>query len=190
MTGVILAGGRSSRMGKNKAFLEIEGERLIDRTVRLFRGLFSEILLVTNDPLAYLDLEAVLATDIFPGKGALGGLYTGLFFARHPQAFVTACDMPFLQGDFISHLLAQAPGYDIVIPEAGGGLQPLHAVYDRRCLPAIRACLDRNRLKISGFYRGLRIRTIGEGEAQAYDPDGRMFWNINGPKDLEKLSGG
>jgi len=81
MTGVILSGGRNLRMGQNKAFLRIEGERLIDRTVRLFRAVFPEVIIVAASPLDYLDQAATIVTDILPEKGALGGLYTGLFFA-------------------------------------------------------------------------------------------------------------
>ena len=90
MTGVILAGGMNSRMGHNKAFLTLEGERLIDRTARILRRVFRHLVIVTLDPFAYLDQEATLVTDILPGKGALGGLYTGLFHAEDDQAFITA----------------------------------------------------------------------------------------------------
>src|SRR4030043_189952 len=96
MTGIILSGGRSTRMGKNKAFLRVGGEHLIDRTVRLFRAVFREVIIVTASPLDYLDQETVIVTDILPERGALGGIYTGLFYAAHQQAFVAACDTPFL----------------------------------------------------------------------------------------------
>ncbi len=187
MTGVILSGGKNTRMGENKAFLRIGGERLIDRTVRLFRALFREVIIVTASPLDYLDQEAVIVTDILPEKGALGGLYTGLFFASDEYAFLAACDMPFLNKAFIEYMVLQAKGYDIVVPAPPDGLQPLHAIYARRCLPAIRARLDRNRLQIKGFYPGHPLLKISPEVLDAFDPKGRMFLNVNTPEDHQKL---
>ena len=105
MTGVILSGGSNRRMGENKAFLRVEGERLIDRTVRLFRAVFQEVIIVTASPLDYLDQQATIVTDILPEKGALGGIYTGLFFASDEYAFVAACDMPFLNRAFLEYMI-------------------------------------------------------------------------------------
>jgi molybdenum cofactor guanylyltransferase len=190
MTGIILSGGSSRRMGENKAFLRVGGERMIDRTVRLFRTLFREVLIVTVNPLDYLDQEAAIVTDIIPGKGALGGLYTGLFYSGDEYAFAAACDMPFLNGAFIEYMVARATGYDIVVPSLPDGLQPLHAIYSRRLLPLIRARLDRNLLKIAGFYPGQRILTISPDTVHPFDPAGRMFLNINTPRDVMNLPAG
>jgi len=187
MTGIILSGGRSTRMGKNKAFLRVGGERLIDRTVRLFRAVFREVIIVTASPLDYLDQETVIVTDILPERGALGGIYTGLFYAGEEQAFVAACDMPFLNRSFIEYMASRATGYDIVVPAPPDGLQPLHAVYSRRCLPAIRDLLERKRLKITGFYPGHKLRTISPEVLSSFDPEGRMFMNVNTPEDILKL---
>ena len=187
MTGIILSGGRSTRMGKNKAFLRVGGERLIDRTVRLFRALFREVIIVTASPLDYLDQETIIVTDILPERGALGGIYTGLFYAGEEQAFVAACDMPFLNRSFLEYMASRATGYDIVVPAPTDGLQPLHAVYSRRCLPAIRNLLETNRLKITGFYPGHKLRTISPEVLRSFDPEGRMFMNVNTPEDILKL---
>jgi molybdopterin-guanine dinucleotide biosynthesis protein A len=184
MVGIILSGGKSRRMGTNKAFLEFDGERLIDRTVRLFRDLFSEVIIVTSSPLDYFDQPAAVVTDILPERGALGGIYTGLFHAPGEQAFFAACDMPFLNPAFIAHMVQHASGYDIVVPVTSAGPQPLHAIYARRLLPVIRGLLDRDRLKITGFYGGHRILEIPSTVQEAFDPDGRMFVNINRPSDL------
>jgi molybdopterin-guanine dinucleotide biosynthesis protein A len=188
MTGVILAGGRSTRMGRNKAFLEVGGERLIDRNVRLFRSLFQQVIIVTTSPLDYLDQPAAIATDILPGRGALGGIYTGLFHASGEQAFFAACDMPFLNPDFLACMIGLAAGHDIVVPAPPDGLQPLHAIYSRRCLPVIRSLLERDRLKIRGFYPGFDVLTIPPETLQAFDPEGRMFLNVNTPADLRRLA--
>jgi molybdenum cofactor guanylyltransferase len=187
MTGVILSGGKNTRMGENKAFLRVGGERLIDRTVRLFRRVFQEVMIVTTSPFDYLDQEAVIVTDILPDKGSLGGLYTGLFYAADEYAFLAACDMPFLNQAFIEYMVTQATGHDIVIPSPPDGLQPLHAIYSRRCLPAIRALLDRNRMQIKGFYAGHDLLKIPPDVLETFDPQGRMFLNINTPDEHKML---
>jgi len=127
MTGIVLAGGGNTRMGQDKAFLTVDGRRLIDRTVGLLRSLFREVIIVAADPLVHLDQDAALVTDIFPRAGALGGLYTGLFTASDDYAFVVACDIPFLNRPFIEYMTSLADGYDIVVPAPPDGLQPLHA---------------------------------------------------------------
>jgi molybdopterin-guanine dinucleotide biosynthesis protein A len=187
MTGVILSGGKNRRMGENKALLPVDGERLIDRTVRLFRTVFQEVIIVTTSPQDYLNQDAAIVTDIIPGKGALGGIYTGLFWAREEHAFVAACDMPFLNRSFIEHMIGQTPGYDIVVPACAEGPQPLHAIYARRCLPVIRGLLERDRLKITGFYPGHRLLTLPLELIHSFDRSERMFLNVNTPEDLRNL---
>ena len=187
MTGIILSGGKNRRMGENKAFLKVQGERLIDRTVRIFKGIFEEVVVVTNDPLVYLDQDVMIVTDIVSGKGPLGGIYSGLFFSSFPCSFVAACDMPFLNRSFLEYMASRATGYDIVVPAPPDGLQPLHAVYSRRCLPAIRDLLEKKRLKITGFYPGHKLRTISPEILRSFDPEGRMFMNVNTPEDILKL---
>jgi molybdopterin-guanine dinucleotide biosynthesis protein A len=188
ITGVILAGGKNTRMGTNKAFLTVKGERLIERTVRLFTDIFPEIIIVTNTPLEYLDQSVQIVTDIYEGKGALGGIYTGLFHASGSHAFVTACDMPFLHKSFIEYMLECIDGYDIVVPALKEGYQPLHAVYGKNCLPPMKKLILENRLKITAFYRGRRILAINEETIRMFDPAGNMFFNINAPEDLGRIS--
>jgi molybdopterin-guanine dinucleotide biosynthesis protein A len=187
MTGIILSGGENSRMGRNKAFLVVDGERMIDRILRIYKSLFAEVILVTNQPLDYLDLDVTLVTDIYPGRKALGGIYTGLFYANSSHAFAAACDMPFLNPEFIAHMMEQALPYEIVVPQTADGLQPLHAVYSRKCLPAIKNNLLRDKLKITGFYKGLKTLCILEETIRTFDPRTRMFLNVNTPEDLRKL---
>jgi molybdopterin-guanine dinucleotide biosynthesis protein A len=187
MTGIILSGGSNTRMGQNKAFLRVGGERLIDRTVRLFRSVFREVIIVTANPLDYLDQDAAIVTDLLTGRGALGGLYTGLFYASDEYAFIAACDIPFLNRSFLEYMTSLATGYDIVVPAPPDGLQPLHAVYSRRCLPAIRSLLDRNRFQIKEFYPGHTLLRISPEVLRSYDPEGRMFFNVNTPEDLRNL---
>jgi molybdopterin-guanine dinucleotide biosynthesis protein A len=188
MTGIILAGGKNSRMGTNKAFLKIYGVPLIERTITLFQGFFEEVIVVTNSPLSHLGQNVTIVTDIVRDKGALGGLYTGLFFASGTHAFVCACDMPFLDGLFIKHMVNLVADYDIVVPHSGDGLQPLHAIYGKKCLPAIINLMTLDKLKIANLYdKRHKILTIGEGIVDSFDLGRKMFLNMNTYDDLKRI---
>jgi len=188
LTGIILAGGKNSRMGVNKAFLEIDGERLIDKTLSIYQQIFSEIIIVTNDPLAYVEFSgAAVVTDIYKGTGPLGGIYTGLFYSKNNYAFVSACDMPSLSKDFISYLTHQAGKHDIIVPELSEGFQPLHAIYSRNCLPSIKRLLLMDKLKITGFYRDMRVLAIGTEQIQPFNVNGRLFQNLNTPEEVKEV---
>lgn len=187
MTGVILSGGENSRMGVNKAFVVMDGRRLIDKTLDIFRGLFKEVIVVTNSPLDYLDLDVTIVTDIYPGKKALGGVYTGLFYASCPHAFVAACDMPYLNPGFIACMMERSPGYDIVVPQTPEGLEPLHAIYAKSCLPHMKRRIMQDRLKITDIYKSLKFLTIDDPVQKLYDYEHRMFINLNTREDLVQL---
>ncbi len=187
MTGIILAGGKNSRIGTNKAFLKITGERLIDRTVRILRQLFPEVILVTNEPRLYLNQDVTLVADIYKEKGPLGGLYAGLFYSSSDKIFLSACDMPYLSVEFIRYMMERANDYDIVIPETSEGFFPLHAVYSRRCLPSIKGLLMKDRLKMTGCFKGSRVLIIPESVIKGYDPEEKMLLNINTKKDLQQV---
>jgi len=187
MTGIILAGGKNSRMGINKAFLEIDGTRLIDNILAVYQKIFSEIIIVTNDPLSYTELsKTLIVSDIYKSRGALGGIYTGLFYATYDYSFVAACDMPFLNKDFITYLIEQTGKYDIIVPELPEGFQPLHAIYSQNCLSHIKKLLIADKLKITGFYKEVRLLSIPEEKIIPFNKDGRLFLNFNTPEDLEK----
>jgi len=186
-TGIILAGGKNLRMGQNKALLEVHGQRMIDRTKNLFLEIFDEVLLVTNSPLDYLDLNLRVVTDLYREKGALGGIFTGLFHSSHSHAFVAACDMPFLNKNLIRHLVALSPGYDIVIPKTDDGFQPLHAIYSQKCLPFMEDLLRQGNLKIIDFFPRVRKRDVPAEEIFPFDPELISFLNINTPEDLARV---
>ena len=187
MTGVILCGGESSRMGQNKAFIEIQGKRIIDRTVNLFGELFDEVLLVTNSPLDYLDLNVRIVTDLIPKKGSLGGIYTGLFFSTSPQAFFVGCDMPFLETKVIRLFLDLSEEADIVVFRAEQRWEPLHAVYSRKCIKPIERLMTQGDLKIIKAYKGMKVREITKSELEQFDPELYSLMNINTPEDLKKI---
>jgi molybdopterin-guanine dinucleotide biosynthesis protein A len=187
ITGILLAGGKNSRMKKPKAFLEINGIRLIDHALSIYRKIFPELIIVTNDPLSYKDFtDSVIVTDIYKEKGPLGGIYAGLFYAVNHHAFVAACDMPFLNEKLISYMIELSGHQDIVVPQTSDGFQPLHAIYSRKCLPSIKRLLQADKLKITGFYKEMHPHIIAEEEIKKFDTDLKVFQNINTPEELEK----
>ena len=190
VTGVILAGGLNTRFaGENKAFLEIDGQRLIDRIQRIFKDLFDEVILVTNHPLLYLDWDCKIVSDIFPVRCSLTGLHAGLFYASHPFAFFSACDTPFLKRAVVEAVVeAATPGVDVVIPEVEAGFEPLCAAYSNRCLEPIERQLARRNLAIRKFFRKLRVKTLSETRIRKLDPELKSFFNINTPADLASVS--
>ncbi len=187
MTGIILTGGKNTRMGENKAFIEIGGEKIIERTIRIFREIVDEIILVTNSPLDYLEYDVRIVTDLIRGKSALGGIYTGLFYASSEHVFCAACDMPFLQRDFIEYMEGKIDSNDIVVPNPPDGFQPLHAIYSKRCLPHIRNLIDKDQLRVRGFYKKVKTLLITADEIAKFSPGGRMFRNVNSPEDLDNI---
>ena len=184
VTGVILAGGKSSRMGQNKALMSLGGYRLIERVVGVLQQVFPTLLLVTNTPEDYAPLGVTMVGDVYSDKGSLGGIYSALYHAQTPYSFVVACDMPFLQAAVIRYLLAQAADYDVVMPDVLGEMQPLHAVYSKACLPAILRRLEANRLKIVGFLPEVRVRTVVADELRSLDPELLAFQNLNTPAEF------
>jgi len=188
MTGIILSGGKSTRMGgENKAFLSINGEVVLDRVLKIFKELFDETIVVTNAPLEYLDYDVHIVTDIIKGKAALGGIYTGLFYASSEHCFVSACDMPFLDKRFIEYMISRIAGHDIIVPHASDGLQPLHAIYSKKCIPLMKKLIDRNELKIRILYKKMNTLTLSTDTITSFDPDERMFLNINSEEDLKHI---
>jgi len=187
MTGIILAGGKSQRMGKNKAFMDSGGIPLFERVYRIFREIFSEIIIVANDVLPFERYEAILRRDIILGKGALGGLYTGLFHSSNYHAFCSACDMPFLNPRVIKYMGKERDEYDVIVPKTHDGLHPLHAIYSKKCLNPMSQSLDRNDLKIVNFFQQVRVRYIEEMEIREFDPDMRSVINVNTAEEMEAV---
>jgi len=185
-TGVILAGGKNSRFsGKNKALVSIGGKRILDRIYEVFTVLFDKIILVTNDPLQYMEWNFDIVTDIFPIRSSLTGLHTGLFYITTPYAFFVACDIPFIKKELIEILLEHVePGIDIVIPETSKGVEPLCSVYSKRCFKPIEEQLEKKSLKIQRVFQKVRVKKISEDILRTIDPDLVSFSNINTPDDL------
>ncbi len=184
LTGVVLAGGQSRRLGRDKALLEFGGQTLLARSVETLAPLCREVIVVTNSPQAHAHPAARLVGDLLPGMGSLGGIYSGLVAAGTHYSLVVGCDMPFLNPAVISYLASQAPGFDVIMPRRDQLLEPLHSIYSKPCLPFIKDLLDRRHLRIYDFLPHVRVRYVDEKELAPWDPDHRSFRNINTPQDL------
>ena len=189
ITAVILAGGMSRRLGRNKALEPFQGEPLIRRVIRRMSRVADEIIVVANDDsrVQELDLppEATPVIDEYPGKGSLGGIYTGLNAARTEWAVFCACDMPFPEPRLYRALLSARDGFAAVAPVVDGRPEPVHAAYSRACLPHILDKILADQLKITGFFEYVPVRYFSEEEVREIDPDMLSFFNINTQKDLE-----
>jgi molybdopterin-guanine dinucleotide biosynthesis protein A len=183
---VVLAGGRSSRLGQDKAFLRINGQFLIERILEKLAQLSDEVIVVANDIEKYKQFEAVVVGDVFPGKGALGGIYSGLRAATGNRSLVVACDMPFLNLSLLRYMQGLAPQYDVVIPRMGRLTEAVHAIYSRNCLPFIEGQLQAGDLRIISFFPQVRVRYVDRDEMDIFDPEHLSFFNINSQADLDK----
>jgi molybdopterin-guanine dinucleotide biosynthesis protein A len=184
ITGIILSGGKSSRMGVNKAFIEVDGVSIISRIHGLFKKLFQEIIIVTNEKELFGSFDANIYSDLLPNRGVLGGLYTGLFFSSFLYSFCVACDMPFLKESVIKYLMNRIDHFDVIVPKGEDGLQPLHAIYSKDCLKPMREIIGKGNYKIIDFYPMVKIKIIGQDEFRSLDPTGESFININTPDEL------
>jgi molybdenum cofactor guanylyltransferase len=186
VTGIILAGGQSRRMGRDKAFLPFGKGLLIERVIEVIQQVTNDVILITNTPDQYQRFGLPMFTDVIPDAGSLGGIYTGLVSAKTPCGLCVACDMPFVKPDFLRLLCDTAAQADVVIPRNAEDFQPLCAVYSQACQAPIRQKIAAGRLKITGFFDQVRVHVI-DGELLAhYDPPDVMFFNANTPEEYEQ----
>jgi molybdopterin-guanine dinucleotide biosynthesis protein A len=186
-SGIILAGGKGSRINKNKALITLpDGKTLIQRNIAVLKDFFPEILIVSNQKEAYKHLGVQVVEDLIKGKGPLGGILTGLCYSTSHLNFVIGCDMPFPQPRLIELLLERCGDHDVVIPEADGEMEPLFAVYSKSCLPVILDHLQKDDLKVRSILSELRVMKIGEKRIDRVDPERVSFFNVNTDEDLKK----
>jgi len=183
----VLVGGKSKRMGKNKALINIGRDSLVEITINKLRPFFQEIILITNKVESYAHLKFSMASDIYKNCGPLGGIHAALKAASYEFVFVVACDMPFIEPKFVEHILKSGDqDSDIVIPRVNDYYEPLHALYSKKCLPAIEACLNRGELKAASILPYVRVKFIEQGEISRFADPLEVFFNVNTPVDLSK----
>jgi len=187
---IVLAGGKSTRLGRDKASELLLGVPLLQRVVDRLSGLVAEIVLVTARgqtlPGIRTSVPAVVVEDLYPESGPLGGLYTGLRAAGQEAAIAVACDMPLLQPELVAELLRLSAAADVVVPLAEDFAQPLCAVYAKACLEPMRRCLDDGRFKLMGFYGDVRVVEVLPEVWRRFDPAGLSFHNLNREEDVAR----
>jgi molybdopterin-guanine dinucleotide biosynthesis protein A len=178
------------RLGRIKALERINSQSLIERTIEYLSPPTQSVLVVTSEEqfgiIRAARLKAKTVVDLYPGKGALGGIYTGLVSADTYYTLVVGCDMPFLNRDLLRYIIDQISYFDTVVPKVNGMLEPLHAIYSKGCLAAIREMMEKNRLEISHLFGLVKTRYIGEEELDEFDSRHLSFFNINTLADLKK----
>jgi molybdopterin-guanine dinucleotide biosynthesis protein A len=189
LTGIVLAGGASQRMGRDKALLELDGKRLIEVVIERMAQLCAQVLVVADNARPYAGLEVPVVEDRFRGVGVLGGLHAGLEAAAHELALAVGCDMPFLDPDLLRAFVGWAEGFDVAVLRYGDGeqVEPLHGVYRRTCLPAMEAAIRTGRRRIISFFPQVRVRYVTPEDVTPFDPALRSFHNINTPEEWEAL---
>ncbi len=189
MTSIILAGGKSSRLGRNKVLETIDGKSLIQWVVDHLATLSTEIIIATAHgetiPCSS-SIEIKITADIYPGKGPLIGIYSGLIASSSPQAIVVGCDMPFLSVGLLDYMSQISPTSDVVVPRTKEKVEPLCAVYSRNCLASIHNLLERNELRLSELLNMVKVRYIEEDEINIFDPEHLSFFNVNTQANLAR----
>lgn len=185
ISGAVLAGGKSSRIGTDKALLKLDGQTLIERAVSTLRPYTGDPIIITNASDKYKFLNLSVYSDIIADTGPLGGILTALEKSNTTHCLVLACDLPFVSGELIKILCNQGLVHDISVVDAGFGVEPLCAVYSKRCISPIRKQLDLGQYRVTNFYHYVDVKVIYLEQLNKIFTQETLL-NINTPKDLEK----
>ena len=189
MTSIILAGGKSLRLGRSKLLETIEGKSLIQWVVDRLAILSTEIIIATAHGEAIPCSSAVrikTVADIYPGKGPLGGIHSGLIASSSPRAIVVGCDTPFLSVSLLEYMAQISSTFDIVVPRIKDKLEPLCAVYSKNCVAPIQELLEQDERQIRRLFSMVKVKYVEEDEINRFDPEHLSFFNINSQDDLER----
>lgn len=189
MTAIILAGGKSSRLGRSKALQVIEGKNLIQWVIDRLATLSTEIIIATAHGEAIHCSSAIrtkTVADTYPGKGPLIGIYSGLMASSSSQAIVVGCDTPFLSVSLLEYITQICSTFDVVVPRIKNKLEPLCAVYSRNCLSPIQSLLEQDELRIRKLFGMVKVKYVEEDEINKFDPEHLSFFNINSQADLDR----
>ncbi|PLT35926.1 molybdenum cofactor guanylyltransferase [Bacillus sp. V5-8f] len=190
VTALLLAGGKSSRMGTNKALLPMFEKTSIENISEELKKVARQVLIVTNSPDQYEFLGLPMVKDEYEGMGPLGGLHAGLTASKTDTVFVSACDMPFIKAAVMEEMLSKLDDYDALVPEIEGRLHPLFSIYRKACLPSLIDCLHARELKMTHFLDKVKVKIMKHTEFQLYaknhDLFSLLFYNMNNPEEYEK----
>lgn len=197
MTGIILVGGKSKRMGQDKAFMSVGGKQVFRRILDVFETLFDEILIVTNKEGRFAEYGYPEIVDLIPDSGPMGGIYTGLSSAKSGNVFAASCDLPFIHPEPVRTIINESGKYDIVVPEISGRLHPLHAAYSKRCMPYIIKRLENKEMNITRFInemyeagesRELTVRKVQMIELSSEEMWHQTVYNMNTPEEWSEAN--
>ena len=190
ISAVVLAGGLSRRLGRDKAFEPIGNLPLIQRVLSQVSQISRHTIVVANDKKRETQLSGLdgisISIDKYPDTGSLGGIFTGIHASTTDWTFVVACDMPFLNIKLIRYIMSLKEGYDAVVPVIDWRPEPIHSIYSKDCLEHIEEKIANNELKITGFFDKISVRYVNESAINEFDPDHLSFLNVNNEEDLEK----
>ncbi len=190
VTLAVLAGGKSTRMGRNKALLPIHGRPLLVHIIERLKPLADEVLVIARTPETYTFLGVPVILDRYEDVGPLAGLHAAFTAAHGDLAMVVACDMPLVRRETFAYLLSLAEGVDVVMPRIQGREEPLHAVYRPvTCLPAVEAAIHRGQKRLISFLPDVRVRYVDDTMLRGVDPELRSFVNVNTPEEWERWVG-
>lgn len=190
LAGIVLAGGKSRRLGTDKGRLALpDGRPLVRSVVETLAAFCDEVVVVTDVRERYADLAlgARHVTDIHPGRGPLAGLHAGLTAIEAPFALTAACDMPFLSAELLAYMAGLPRRYQALVPRTEGRWHPAHAIYARSCLPLIEQLLAEADSSMHDLISRLDVRELSEEELRRHDPEGLSLFNLNEPDDLDRF---
>ncbi|MDH3975689.1 MAG: molybdenum cofactor guanylyltransferase [Deltaproteobacteria bacterium] len=189
VTGIVLAGGESRRMGQPKAAIDVEGTPLLKKSVQLFKELFPRVIAISKKTGSFGNVGCEESGDLFPGMGPMVGILTAFKITASDYLFVAACDMPFLNRKVIELIVEEGQGYDVALPKIGGKGDPLHALYSKNCYHKMLSFMEKGGRSLNRFINALHresVRYIGEEEIKKVDPHALSLFNMNTPEELEK----
>jgi len=189
ITGIVLAGGESRRMGHHKATIEIDGTPLLKKSVLLFKEIFPEVIALSKEPGSFGDVGCKEVGDLFSGMGPIVGILTAFKVTTSDYIFVAACDMPFLNKNLIELIVNEGQGFDVALPGVGDKSDPLHALYSRNTYERMLSFMENEGRSLNRFINSLhakKVRYISEEEIRAVDPHALSLFNMNTPEELEK----
>jgi molybdopterin-guanine dinucleotide biosynthesis protein A len=189
LTGIVLAGGESRRMGTDKALLEVGGIPMVQRVLSALRESCAEVVVVTKQAVPYKRMGARIVVEESPVRAPLVGIIAGLRAALTPWAFVAGCDMPYLSPAAVRLLADLAVGHDAAVPRVHGIWHPVHAVYAVSALPVLESQLAGGVRRLAAVLQALRVREVSAGELRAADGTMRTLWNVNTAREQRLLPG-
>jgi molybdopterin-guanine dinucleotide biosynthesis protein A len=189
-TGLLLAGGKSSRMGANKAMLPMSKGINIQNIAAELAKAAGKVLLITNSPADYAFLDLPAIQDEYKGLGPLAGLHAGLAASNTETVFISACDMPFVKAAVMAEMLGNLGEHEALVPEIDGRLHPLFAVYRKSTLPLLVSCLEDRKLRVKDFLETIDVKIMKETDFQLHRELGKLFpylfYNMNTPAEYEE----